>query len=50
MSMNIAIRPLNPASEEEITFVAARMRQTLCEVLGEERGRAMYSISNTVMR
>lgn len=38
------IRELNPDSKEEISLVASRMRQTLVEVLGEERGTALYSI------
>jgi GNAT superfamily N-acetyltransferase len=37
------IRPLDPASDEEIALVADRMRRTLVEVLGEARGTAMYT-------
>jgi len=39
-----AIRPLDPAREDEIDLVARRMRQTLEEVLGEARGREVYSL------
>jgi GNAT superfamily N-acetyltransferase len=38
------IRRINPQSEEEIVLVAKRMRETLIEVLGEERGGNMYSL------
>ncbi len=38
------IRRLDPEASREITLVATRMRQTLVEVLGEERGVAMYSM------
>ena len=38
------IRALNPTSAEEIELVAARMRLTLIEVLGEEAGRSLYSM------
>ncbi len=37
------LRPLNPASAEEITLIANRMRDTLIEVEGEARGAAMYT-------
>ncbi|WP_269531451.1 GNAT family N-acetyltransferase [Chitinimonas sp. BJYL2] len=40
----IRIRPINPASDIEITLVAARMRATLIEVEGEAAGTAMYSL------
>ena len=44
----IAIRPLDrstPAAEaREVALVAARMRLTLEEVLGQERGQAMYDL------
>lgn len=38
------IREIDPHSDAEIRLVAERMRQTLIEVLGEERGTAMYSM------
>lgn len=38
------IRTLDPEASREITLVATRMRQTLVEVLGEERGSAMYTM------
>ena len=38
------IRPIQPSSKEEITLVALRMRETLNEVLGPERGTSMYSL------
>ncbi|HLK14530.1 MAG TPA: GNAT family N-acetyltransferase [Fimbriimonadaceae bacterium] len=37
------VRPINPARDAEIELVAQRMRATLIEVLGEERGVAMYT-------
>ncbi len=37
------IRPLPPGDEPAIALVAERMRLTLVEVLGEERGASMYS-------
>jgi GNAT superfamily N-acetyltransferase len=40
----IKIRVLDAASAEEIQLIAARMRQTLVEVLGEEKGTALYSM------
>jgi len=38
------LRDIDPASDAEIALVAARMRDTLVEVLGEERGRATYTL------
>jgi SAM-dependent methyltransferase/GNAT superfamily N-acetyltransferase len=38
------IRFLNSQLEHEVEWVASRMRQTLKEVLGEERGGAMYTM------
>jgi GNAT superfamily N-acetyltransferase len=38
------IREIDPQSEFEINLVAQRMRQTLVEVLGEEKGVSMYTI------
>lgn len=38
------IRPIDRNSEREIELVAMRMRDTLVEVLGEERGGAMYTL------
>lgn len=40
----MSIRTLDPRSPSEIVLVAERMRRTLIEVLGEERGTAMYSM------
>jgi GNAT superfamily N-acetyltransferase len=40
----IGIREIDAGSEMEIDLVATRMRATLEEVLGEERGREMYSM------
>jgi len=37
------IRPIAPGSDEEIAWVASRMRATLVELLGEQRGGGMYS-------
>lgn len=41
--MEALIRPIAPGSEEEIAWVASRMRATLVELLGEERGGGMYT-------
>jgi GNAT superfamily N-acetyltransferase len=38
----VRIRPLAPDSTDELELVAARMRQTLIEVLGEARGRTLH--------
>jgi len=38
------IREIDPASDAEIDLVAARMRQTLIEVEGEETGTALYTL------
>lgn len=40
----LRVRPLDAESEAELDLVAERMRATLEEVLGEERGRAMYTL------
>ena len=37
-------RDIDPKSEAEIHLVAQRMRQTLVEVLGEEKGGSMYTM------
>jgi GNAT superfamily N-acetyltransferase len=42
--MTLRVRALDPASTAEIELVAVRMQDTLDEVLGEARGRAMYSM------
>ena len=39
----MVIREINALSAAEIGLVAARMRQTLVEVLGEEQGTTLYS-------
>lgn len=44
LNPGIQIRELDRNSNEEIALVAARMRQTLIEVLGEEKGTALYSM------
>lgn len=41
---DLTIRPLDPTAEREVEEVAARMRLTLIEVLGEERGRSLYAM------
>lgn len=38
------IRPIAADSAEEVAWVAQRMRATLVEVLGQERGEAMYTL------
>lgn len=44
------IREINPSDNAEIELVAARMRLTLQEVLGEERGREMYTMDWLIRR
>jgi GNAT superfamily N-acetyltransferase len=44
------VRPIDPGNRAEVELVAARMRQTLVEVLGEQRGVAMYSMDWLVER
>lgn len=44
------IRPIDPESAQEIELVGTRMRDTLIEVLGDERGSQMYSIEWLVQR
>lgn len=44
------MREIDPNSEAEIRLVAERMRLTLIEVLGEERGGSMYSMEWLVDR
>lgn len=43
-SSQLRIREINPESSSEVSLVASRMRQTLVEVLGEEKGAALYSM------
>lgn len=40
----LRIRVLDPDAREETALVAKRMRQTLMEVLGDERGRQLYEL------
>ena len=40
----VRVRPLDPKHEHEVTLVARRMRETLIEVLGPERGASMYTL------
>lgn len=42
--MSVKIREINPNSEFEVELVAKRMRQTLIDVLGEEKGASMYTM------
>ena len=44
MESAIGVRPIDPGSTGEIALVASRMRATLVEVLGAERGGAMYDL------
>ena len=44
------IRQINPSSSSEIELVAKRMRDTLMEVAGAERGEAMYSMEWLIER
>jgi GNAT superfamily N-acetyltransferase len=50
LNPEIQIREINRNSNEEIELVATRMRQTLIEVLGEEKGTALYSMEWLVDR
>ena len=43
MSVETHIRPIGVADKAEIELVARRMRDTLAEVLGPDRGDSMYS-------
>jgi GNAT superfamily N-acetyltransferase len=38
------VRPLAPSSSDEVELVATRMRETLVEVLGDERGGGLYTM------
>jgi GNAT superfamily N-acetyltransferase len=44
------VRPLSPDDDAAIQLVAARMRDTLVEVLGEARGGSMYTMEWLVAR
>jgi GNAT superfamily N-acetyltransferase len=44
------IREIDPKSNAEIQLVAQRMQQTLVEVLGEEKGKSMYTMDWLVER
>ena len=44
------IRDLNQSSTDELELVAKRMQLTLIEVLGEEKGKSMYSMEWLVQR
>lgn len=44
------VRPLNPDDDAEIQLVAARMRDTLIEVLGPARGATMYTMPWLIQR
>lgn len=46
----LTIRAINADSDEEIELVATRMRDTLVEVLGEERGGSMYTMDWLIKR
>ncbi len=48
--MEHRIREINPQSDIEVGQVAARMRLTLQEVLGEVRGREMYTMDWLIQR
>jgi ribosomal protein S18 acetylase RimI-like enzyme len=39
-----AIREINPDSSQEIDLVASRMRSTLVDVLGKDKGESMYTM------
>jgi GNAT superfamily N-acetyltransferase len=50
VSSRTQIREIDPESADEISLVASRMRQTLVEVLGEEKGVALYSMDWLIER
>ncbi len=50
VNTRIQIRPIDPASEQDVSCVARNMRQTLVEVLGQETGESMYSMDWLVQR
>jgi GNAT superfamily N-acetyltransferase len=50
MPPEYSIHELDPASTSEIELVASRMRDTLIEVLGEERGGGMYTMDWLIKR
>ncbi len=47
---SFVVRPIDPGSRSEIELVAERMRLTLIEVLGEERGASMYPMDWLIQR
>ncbi len=47
---NFIIRPINRSNTGEIELVASRMRETLVEVVGQERGTAMYTMDWLIQR
>ena len=49
MGEEYSIRTINPI-DSEIELIASRMRQTLIEVLGEEKGKEMYSMPEVIER
>jgi GNAT superfamily N-acetyltransferase len=44
------IRAIDPGNAAEVELVAARMRQTLVEVLGDETGRSLYTMDWLIQR
>ena len=46
----MTIREIDATSADEVVLVAARMRQTLVELLGEQRGTELYSMDWLVQR
>ncbi len=48
--MKTSIRKIDPESKTEIELVAKRMRQTLVDVLGEEKGGSLYTMEWLVNR
>jgi GNAT superfamily N-acetyltransferase len=46
----LVFRPIDPRSSAEVALVAGGMRRTLVEVLGEERGTALYTMEWLVER
>lgn len=47
---NFYVRPVNGNDTAEIELVASRMRETLVEVIGQERGTAMYTMDWLIQR
>jgi GNAT superfamily N-acetyltransferase len=50
MADDIRIRAIDSTATDAIELIAKRMLLTLIEVLGEERGRSMYTLEEAIQR